>query len=111
MAKPRFSNADKQWLHDSLVLSLQKAVLLSKEEAEAVVEATSTPMYIDVGRRIVRNTDYASTKNFTEDDVRRAVGEWLMYKAGVRGFGTDIAGSGDEGVDEANGGSDAENAG
>lgn len=109
MAKPRLSNQDKQWLHDSLVESLMKAVLLTKEEAEAVVEATSTPMYIDVARRIVRNTDYANTKNFTEDDVRRAVGEWLMYKAGVRGFDATSGGDKNE-TGDAEEGSDAENA-
>lgn len=110
MSKPRFSNQDKQWLRDSLVASLKKALLLTEEEATATVEATSTPMYIDVARRIVRNTDYANTKNFTEDDVRRAVGEWLMYKAGVRGFGA-TSGGGENAAADAEGGSDAENAG
>lgn len=104
MSKPRFSNQDKQWLRDSLVASLKKALLLTEEEAVATVEATSTPMYIDVARRIVRNTDYATTKDFTEDDVRRAVGEWLMYKAGVRGFGATADASDDDGLGKDGGG-------
>jgi len=83
--KVRFLNSHKEWLKENLIRSCEKQFLMTHEAAVATVTGTSVPAFVDIGRRIVHNCpDYEKTHTFTLDDARRAFGEWLAYKAGVR---------------------------
>ena len=91
MAKPRMTNEHKNWLRDNLIRNMEHTFRMSHEDAVAAVTGGSVPMFVDISRRIVRNNpQYASTHSLGTDPedwfnaVRKAFGEWIAYKAGVR---------------------------
>ena len=91
MAKPRMTNEHKNWLRDNLVNNMEHTFKMSHDTAVAAVTGGSVPMFVDIARRMVRNTpQYATTHSFGPeaqdwfDAVRKAFGEWIAYKAGVR---------------------------
>lgn len=92
MAKPRMTNDHKTWVRDSLIMVLTNAKypMMSHDDAVAAVTTGSTPMYVDVCRRMVKNCPFYAEHHRMETpedwftETAKAFGEWILYKAGVR---------------------------
>lgn len=90
MARPRMLNDHKTWVRDTLVNSMKKFFRMSEEDAVAAVTGGSTPMFVDVCRRIVKNCPFYAEHHAMEtqedwfNETAKAWGEWIAYKAGVR---------------------------
>lgn len=90
MARPRMTNDHKAWVRDTLVNSMKKFFRMSEEDAVAAVTGGSTPMFVDVCRRIVKNCPFYAEHHAMEtqedwfNETAKAWGEWIAYKAGVR---------------------------
>lgn len=82
MKRHRLANDDKAFVRGQLAQGLRS---LGMDEAtiEATLNTGSVPLPVDVTRRIARMDEYADG-GCTIDLVRRAFGDWIAYKAGVR---------------------------
>lgn len=82
MKRHRLANEDKAFVRAQLAQGLRS---LGMDEAtiEATLNTGSVPLPVDVARRIARMDEYADG-GCTIDLVRRAFGDWIAYKAGVR---------------------------
>lgn len=77
----RLTNEDKAFVRAQLAQGL-RSLGMDDATIEATMTTGSVPLPVDVGRRIARMEDYAD--GCTIDLVRRAFGDWIAYKAGVR---------------------------
>lgn len=82
MKRHRLTNEQKNYVARQLSQGLS-ALNLTPAEIAAVMTAGSVPLPVDIGRRIARMDEYQE-RGICIWQVQRALGEWIMYKAGVR---------------------------
>lgn len=78
----RLANEDKAFVRAQLAQGL-RSLGMDADTIAATMITGSVPLPVDVARRIARMEEY-ERDGCTIELVRRAFGDWIAYKAGVR---------------------------
>lgn len=88
MKRHRLTNEQKNYVARQLAFGL-KCLGMPDDLVSLTMSVGSVQLPVDIGRRIARSPHYEETGEVGIEDVKRALAEWIAYKAGVRVDGGD----------------------